>query len=132
MSKSNKKRSAVPTRHRLKLLIEAFEKNNCFICYICRRKFCDVEYASIDHVRPLSVSGENGIDNLVIACLPCNLAKNNLSLSQVETLIEWNVWETIRKPHIVLPYECHQDSLSDRNAAKVIAGLRERLKKTRR
>ncbi len=44
------------------------------ICYYCGKK---VKKLTFDHINPLGLSGPHSIDNLVMACLPCNLSKND-------------------------------------------------------
>lgn len=44
------------------------------ICYWCGRG-CKGDF-HIDHYEPLSRGGRHALDNLVIACAPCNLRKN--------------------------------------------------------
>jgi 5-methylcytosine-specific restriction endonuclease McrA len=44
-------------------------------CYWCGKKVGKTYH--VDHVIPLDRGGSNGPDNLVIACAPCNLSKNN-------------------------------------------------------
>ena len=43
-------------------------------CYWCGEKVGDRYH--VDHVFPISRGGSNGPDNLVIACVPCNLHKS--------------------------------------------------------
>lgn len=51
------------------------------LCYYCGCKMNRTRYApnsqTIDHVVPLSRGGRNSPDNLVIACLFCNVSKKN-------------------------------------------------------
>jgi len=44
--------------------------------------YCDAQNVplQIDHIVPRSCGGSNRIDNLALACRPCNLKKNNLSV----------------------------------------------------
>ena len=43
-------------------------------CQYCGRKPPEVEL-QIDHVHPVALGGENGIDNLLTACRDCNIGK---------------------------------------------------------
>lgn len=42
--------------------------------------YCGNEPAHIDHIIPESRNGPNSVDNLVIVCPPCNLAKGDSPL----------------------------------------------------
>lgn len=44
-------------------------------CYWCKAPLGDVYH--VDHVIPLSRGGTNDLSNLVLACPPCNLSKND-------------------------------------------------------
>ena len=50
-----------------------------------RCAYCDVQNVplQIDHIHPQSCGGSNRIDNLTLACGPCNLKKSNLSVEAV-------------------------------------------------
>lgn len=50
---------------------------NC--CY-CNREFSDVIKKSLDHIKPVSLGGENTLENMNISCLECNFSKRNFSL----------------------------------------------------
>ena len=43
--------------------------------YYC--KYCDAEnvFLVIEHVIPSALGGSHGLDNVVLACEPCNIAK---------------------------------------------------------
>ncbi|MFC3859291.1 HNH endonuclease [Deinococcus antarcticus] len=41
-----------------------------------------VDHFAVDHVVPLSNGGLHVLENLVIACQPCNRAKGDLSLDE--------------------------------------------------
>ncbi len=45
-------------------------------CELCGRKIL-LEDMTIDHVNPLSMGGEDDVDNLASTCFPCNLFKGN-------------------------------------------------------
>lgn len=51
-------------------------------CYYCKVKLGDLYH--VDHIVPLSKDGTNNIDNIVLACPPCNLHKS------AKLLHEWN------------------------------------------
>ncbi|NAZ73911.1 hypothetical protein GTQ99_00500 [Kineococcus sp. T13] len=52
-------------------------------CFYCERELLlhvprkDERYATLDHVNPRSLGGEDGSDNYVLACNRCNVAKAN-------------------------------------------------------
>ncbi|MFZ2493549.1 MAG: HNH endonuclease [Thermoanaerobaculia bacterium] len=50
-------------------------------CQYCGRKFPSSEL-SLDHVVPISRGGKSTWDNVVCACLPCNVRKGNKLLSE--------------------------------------------------
>ena len=43
-------------------------------CFYCKKL---MEKPTIEHIRPVSKGGTNASSNLVLACAPCNYAKNN-------------------------------------------------------
>ena len=57
-------------------------------CAYCKQKMklsgggYDRRKVSIDHVTPKSKDGSDGISNIVLCCLSCNLEKSNLSLKE--------------------------------------------------
>ena len=59
-------------RHKRKLLL-----SQCPRCFYCQAPL-DETTATLDHFKPLSKGGSDlGLDNLVLACKPCNVAKGN-------------------------------------------------------
>ena len=42
------------------------------------KKVMKFEDVTIDHITPLSKGGSHELDNLTIACFPCNAKKSNL------------------------------------------------------
>lgn len=46
-------------------------------CQLCGRKILYSD-ASIDHIIPLAMDGEDCVNNLQIACVPCNRYKDNI------------------------------------------------------
>lgn len=66
---------------------QVFERDSG-ICYLCGELlFLDVphperSFASIDHVVPISRGGADTLDNVRIACLSCNLRKNDKTVEE--------------------------------------------------
>lgn len=54
--------------------------DNLFYCHYCGAKL-SFSQTQIDHVMPLSKGGLNQMDNMVIACQPCNSKKGSKILS---------------------------------------------------
>lgn len=46
-------------------------------CELCGRKIL-LEDMSIDHINPLSLGGEDDVENLASTCYPCNMFKGNI------------------------------------------------------
>lgn len=46
-------------------------------CELCGRKIL-LEDMTIDHIKPLSMGGEDDVENLACTCYPCNLFKGNI------------------------------------------------------
>ena len=46
-------------------------------CELCGRKIL-LEGMSIDHINPLSLGGEDDVENLASTCYPCNMFKGNI------------------------------------------------------
>lgn len=47
-------------------------------CAYCDRLFTNILVPTLDHVKPKSKGGKNGLANLVLACSPCNQLKGDL------------------------------------------------------
>lgn len=71
-------------------------KRDFFNCQYCG-KHLKGDQATIDHINPRSLGGDNSFDNCVTACYPCNSRKGN------KTLQEANM-ELINSPIIPLQY----------------------------
>ena len=46
-------------------------------CELCGKKIL-LDDMTIDHVKPLSMGGEDDVSNLACTCLPCNVFKGNI------------------------------------------------------
>ena len=73
-----------------------FSRGNIYLrdqnrCQYCGRKFSSSEL-SLDHVIPISRGGKSTWDNVVCACLPCNVKKGN-------KLLQESGMQLIRHPH---------------------------------
>ncbi|MEO8216983.1 MAG: HNH endonuclease [Acidobacteriota bacterium] len=73
-----------------------FSRGNIYLrdqnrCQYCGRKFSSSEL-SLDHVIPISRGGKSTWENVVCACLPCNVRKGNKLLSEAGL-------QLIRGPH---------------------------------
>lgn len=97
------KRKAISKRVRFEVL-----KRDAFTCQYCGKMPPDT-VLHIDHIKPVSKGGNNGILNLVTSCVDCNLGKSNIELSddsavkkqqsqlaemaekksQIELMVEW-------------------------------------------
>jgi len=55
-------------------------------CYLCLKQIVFGK-DTLEHKIPISRNGTNGISNLAIACLPCNVRKYNRTY---EEYVEWN------------------------------------------
>ena len=58
-------------------------------------------WAQYDHVIPHALGGDNGLDNLVVTCAPCNFGRMNHSLEEV----------SISDPRKRAPLSSHWDGL---------------------
>lgn len=68
-------RKAIGKRVRFEVL-----KRDAFTCQYCGKSAPDV-ILHIDHIKPVSKGGNNGILNLVTSCQGCNSGKSNVELS---------------------------------------------------
>jgi 5-methylcytosine-specific restriction endonuclease McrA len=73
-----------------------FSRGNIYLrdhnrCQYCGKKFPSSEL-SLDHVIPISRGGKSTWENVVCACLPCNVRKGNKLLSECDIRL-------IRQPH---------------------------------
>jgi 5-methylcytosine-specific restriction endonuclease McrA len=57
-----------------------FERDRC-VCQYCGKRFPKSEF-TIDHVLPRSRGGRDSWDNLVLACVKCNIRKGNRTPSE--------------------------------------------------
>ena len=55
----------------------AFQQGRCFYCYRSLRTPEGTVAAHRDHFIPLAHGGSNAIENIVLACGPCNIRKND-------------------------------------------------------
>jgi len=55
-------------------------------CYLCGERIRGHGNGTLDHVEPKSRGGSNGIHNLRVCCIPCNLLKGS------RTLDEFKAW----------------------------------------
>lgn len=69
------KRKNISKRARFEVL-----KRDAFTCQYCGKMPPDVTL-HIDHIKPVSKGGSNGMLNLVTSCVDCNLGKSNIELS---------------------------------------------------
>jgi 5-methylcytosine-specific restriction endonuclease McrA len=63
-----------------------FSRGNIYLrdhnrCQYCGRKFSTSEL-SLDHIIPISRGGKSSWENIVCACLPCNVKKGNKLISE--------------------------------------------------
>ena len=76
----------------------AFTRFNVFLrdrftCQYCGEGPMRANDLSFDHVKPRSKGGHTSWDNIVAACLPCNLAKGNRPLAPRSRPHEPTAWE---------------------------------------
>lgn len=64
-------------RNRNEKLRDRLRERDGNTCWYCFRKFCEDLLATIDHVWPQSLGGDDSLDNLRLSCPPCNQAKGN-------------------------------------------------------
>lgn len=69
------KRKTISKRVRFEVM-----KRDAFTCQYCGKSAPDV-ILHIDHIKPVSKGGNNGMLNLVTSCQSCNLGKSNIELS---------------------------------------------------
>ena len=68
---------AKPPREIREAIIVALAERDGYACYICPKVFADNSEVTIDHFYPLSKGGSWHIDNLRLACQPCNNKKGD-------------------------------------------------------
>jgi len=74
-------REAIPPKLRFEIL-----KRDQFRCRYCGARAPKAEL-HIDHLVPVSLDGDNDITNLMAACVPCNMGKGAIPLS--DALVDW-------------------------------------------
>lgn len=75
-------RKAISKRVRFEVM-----KRDSFTCQYCGKSAPEV-ILHIDHIKPVSKGGNNGILNLVTSCQSCNLGKSNIELSDDSAVIK--------------------------------------------
>jgi 5-methylcytosine-specific restriction endonuclease McrA len=75
-----------------------FSRHNIFdrdhnACQYCRRRFSRSQL-TLDHVIPQSRGGDESWENLVVACLPCNVKKGNRTPDEAGMPL----WKSPKKP----------------------------------
>jgi hypothetical protein len=58
--------------------IKVFERDG-YICRYCQKQLTR-STATLDHVKPIAEGGDNSLENLVTACLDCNVKRNRRAL----------------------------------------------------
>lgn len=53
-------------------------------CAYCRRKLTNKAQLIADHIHPMAKGGSNTIENIVLACSACNMAKGDRLLDDLE------------------------------------------------
>ena len=61
----------MPLKKRIKIKKRLFGGRNLAPCCYCREAL-SIEEATIEHLKPKALGGKNNIENLAIACGPCN------------------------------------------------------------
>lgn len=88
------KRADDLTKAMRKFLRETLLSTNPY-CFKCGKKL-NITSATLDHIIPRSRGGSNGLDNLRLACQPCNEKRGNnvsdLVQKRPETPIEMYEW----------------------------------------
>jgi 5-methylcytosine-specific restriction endonuclease McrA len=54
-------------------------------CHWCKREFTEELPATVDHMKALKDGGSDAIENLVLACSPCNNGRANPPLGRRRT-----------------------------------------------
>ena len=67
-----------------KVRFDVFKRDN-FTCQYCGKKAPDV-ILEVDHIKPVSKGGTNGLLNLITSCFDCNRGKSDKVLSDNQTL----------------------------------------------
>jgi len=66
---------------RLRLRWQCIAVHRRLICHYCRRPMTNKQ-CTLDHVRPISLGGEDSPDNVVLACRCCNQQKAAMTLAE--------------------------------------------------
>lgn len=69
-------------REKRLLILRSFFGNICWYCGIRLEN----RIVNIDHIRPRSTGGTDELDNLALACGPCNYTKG---MSDLDTFYDW-------------------------------------------
>lgn len=85
-----------------KIRFEVFKRDN-FACQYCGAVPPFV-LLQVDHIIPVSKGGENGIDNLITACQPCNIGKGATSLSSIPKSMKQKASEIQEREAQIIAY----------------------------
>jgi len=69
-----------------KIKIKLSRNNELYCCVFCGKEFI-ISELTIDHIIPKSKGGSNNINNLVLACRPCNEGRD------VANFMEYRMWK---------------------------------------
>ena len=75
----NRSRDEIPDKE---LRLKIFERDG-YICKYCGKKF-DIKDLHIDHIRPVSLGGDNRETNLATSCFRCNIEKSCKRIKEFE------------------------------------------------
>lgn len=68
-------------------------------CELCGRKLL-LDDMTVDHIKPLSMGGEDDVENLSCTCYPCNLFKGNILPDDfMERVTEIFMYQTEKRNH---------------------------------
>ena len=76
----NKKRKSISKRIRF----DVFKRDN-FTCQYCGKQAPNI-ILEVDHIKPVSKGGNNGMLNLITSCFDCNRGKSNKELKDNQSL----------------------------------------------
>ena len=74
-----------------KIRFEVFKRDG-FACQYCGATPPNV-ILQVDHIHPVSMGGDNSINNLITACQPCNLGKSATPLSSIPKSLKYRADE---------------------------------------
>jgi len=73
----NQLQASVRKSRRQTLWRMQYKKEGCVSCFVCGDPILKEEYATLEHIQPVSLGGTDDMDNLALSHRKCNQKRGN-------------------------------------------------------